>query len=115
MQLTRKARLRAEKGLTGAPRPGPIPDRDVNNRETGIMCHACVIESVKSRMLSRRSLFGAVGASGLGLTALGTAGLGMAALGLRAARAETVSGGGFGSGRVIDLTHSYDSSFPTFG
>lgn len=62
------------------------------------MCHACVIESVKSNMLSRRALFGA---------AAGSAALAMGAVSARPALAQS-------SGRVIDLTHAWDGDFPTF-
>ena len=64
------------------------------------MCHACVIESVKADMLSRRALF-------RGAAVAGFAGLASGVAGARPALAQA-------SGRVVDLTHSYDSSFPTF-
>lgn len=64
------------------------------------MCHACVIESVRKSMLSRRDLFRGAAAAGLAAAAVGT---GTA----RAALAEA-------GGRVIDLTHAFDGSFPTF-
>lgn len=66
------------------------------------MCQACVIESVKSNMLSRRSILSA--ATGL---AAGTAALAMGVAAARPALAQS-------SGRVIDLTHSWDETFPTF-
>lgn len=62
------------------------------------MCHACVIQSVKCTMLSRRALF-----SG----AAGAAAIGMGAVAARPALAQA-------SGRVVDLTHPWDESFPTF-
>ncbi|WP_062112779.1 cyclase family protein [Aureimonas sp. AU40] len=66
------------------------------------MCHACVIDSVKHSMLSRRSFFTAASASA---GAAVVAPLAMA----RPALAEVTHGG-----RVVDLTHAYDSAFPTF-
>lgn len=65
------------------------------------MCHACVIESVKQTMLSRRSLFAGAAAAGLATTAAG--------LMPRAALAQTAP-----AGRVVDLTHVFDETFPTF-
>ncbi|MFC7704168.1 cyclase family protein [Plastorhodobacter daqingensis] len=64
------------------------------------MCNICLIEGVKAHMLSRRSLF-----SGAAVTA--AAGLAAGALSARPALAQA-------SGRVVDLTHAYDSDFPTF-
>jgi kynurenine formamidase len=64
------------------------------------MCNACLIEDVKRSMLSRRSLFAGLAAGGL---AAATAGLTTA----RPALAQA-------AGRVVDLTHAYDGSFPTF-
>ena len=62
------------------------------------MCNHCVIENVKKNMLSRRLLFkGAVA----GVTAVAAGSLAAPVL------AQT-------PGRVIDLTHTYDSAFPTF-
>lgn len=63
------------------------------------MCDACVMNSVKSRMLSRRQFFSATAAAGAA-TALGTA----AAPPALAAGASTVE----------DLTHAYDAEFPTY-
>jgi len=61
------------------------------------MCNTCVIENVKRNMLSRRLLFkGAVA----GATAM--------AAGCLAAPVLAQS-----ARQVIDLTHSYDSTFPT--
>ncbi|SMD03415.1 cyclase family protein [Rhizobium sp. RU36D] len=67
------------------------------------MCNHCVIENVKQNMLSRRSLF------------RGVAG------GVAAAGAAVVAGGltspvmaQAAPSKVVDLTHAYDSSFPTF-
>lgn len=64
------------------------------------MCHACVIDGVRKSMLSRRDLF----------RGAAVAGLATAATGLIPARAALAQS----SGRVIDLTHSYDGAFPTF-
>ncbi|MFD2237425.1 cyclase family protein [Aureimonas populi] len=64
------------------------------------MCHQCVIEGVKKTMLSRRALF-------TGAAATGVAGV---AAGLAPARPALAQTGG----RVVDLTHTYDSDFPTF-
>ena len=62
------------------------------------MCHACVTESVKRRMLSRRDLFKAAPAA-----AVGAAGALAAPEALAQAR------------RVVDLTHTLSEDFPTFG
>lgn len=64
------------------------------------MCTACLIEGVKNHMLSRRALFS-------GAAAAGAASLTAGAMSARPALAQT-------SGKVIDLTHTYDSDFPTF-
>lgn len=64
------------------------------------MCNACLIESVKASMLSRRALFGAAAAAG-------AASLGAGLITARPALAQN-------SGKVVDLTHTYDSDFPTF-
>ncbi|MBK4215122.1 cyclase family protein [Paracoccus caeni] len=64
------------------------------------MCHACVIENVRSSMLSRRALFTGAAATGAAAIALG-------ALSARPALAQA-------TGRVIDLTHAWDGDFPTF-
>ncbi|WP_225030017.1 cyclase family protein [Xinfangfangia pollutisoli] len=64
------------------------------------MCDACLIESVKSHMLSRRALF-----SGAAATTAAVAGLGLTSA--RPALAQS-------SGRVVDLTHAWDDTFPTF-
>lgn len=64
------------------------------------MCTACLIENVKSHVLSRRSLFtGAAATAAMGVAA--------GALSARPALAQS-------TGRVVDLTHAYDSEFPTF-
>ena len=64
------------------------------------MCNACLIEDVKRSMLSRRSLFTGAAAT---TAAVMASGLGSA----RPALAQA-------SGKVVDLTHAYDSTFPTF-
>ena len=64
------------------------------------MCTACLIADVKNHMLSRRSLFtGAAATAALGATS-----------GLLSARPALAQA----TGRVVDLTHAYDSDFPTF-
>lgn len=65
------------------------------------MCHACVIEGVRREMLSRRDLF-------RGAATLGAASV---AAGLVSAKPLLADS----SGQVVDLTHAYDESFPTFG
>jgi kynurenine formamidase len=62
------------------------------------MCHACVTEAVKARMMSRRDVFKAAPAAAL------TAG----ALAAPAALAQ-------GARRVVDMTHTLSAEFPTFG
>lgn len=63
------------------------------------MCDICIINAVKDRMLSRRSLLTLAAASGAA-TALGP-------LGAAPARAMN-------HGTVEDLTHAYDADFPTY-
>lgn len=62
------------------------------------MCHACVTDEIKARMLSRRDLFRAAPAVAL------AAGAGVAAL---PALAQ-------GARRVVDMTHTVSPEFPTF-
>lgn len=69
------------------------------------MCNACLIESVKSNMLSRRALFGAAAA--------GAASLGAGLITARPALAQSTALAQ-NTGKVVDLTHTYDSEFPTF-
>ena len=64
------------------------------------MCHACVTEAVKARMLDRRALFRG--------TAAGAAAIAAGALSARSALADA-------HGRVVDLTHTLTPDFPTFG
>lgn len=64
------------------------------------MCHVCVMESVKKRMLSRRDLF------------RGTAAIaGATTLGVTAAKPALAAA----HGAVVDLTHTFTADFPTFG
>ena len=63
------------------------------------MCHACVMESVKERMLSRRQLF-------RGTAAMGAA----AAVGVGAGTPALADG----HGSVRDMTHAYGPDFPTY-
>ncbi len=64
------------------------------------MCNHCVIEGVRQSMLSRRSFFKGVAFAGAAAAAVGTTAS-------TAALAQ-------GASRVVDLTHTYDSNFPTF-
>lgn len=67
------------------------------------MCNACLIEDVKTRMLSRRALFSGAAA--------------MAAAGMAAGRsgaAPALPALAQAAGRVVDLTHAYDGDFPTY-
>ena len=63
------------------------------------MCNHCVMENVKQSMLSRRSLFKGMAVAGAAVTAGGIA---------KPVLAEQ------SPSKVIDLTHAYDGSFPTF-
>jgi len=62
------------------------------------MCHHCVIESVKQRMLSRRDLLRAAPAVAVGAVAAGIAPPSLAQ----------------GARRIEDLTHTFDDKFPTY-
>lgn len=64
------------------------------------MCNACIIEGAKRHMLSRRNLF-------TGAAVAGAASLASGLIGAKPALAQA-------KGKVIDLTHAYDSDFPTF-
>lgn len=64
------------------------------------MCHACVIEGAKRAMLSRRHLLSGAAAAGAAAMASGL-------VSARPALAQAM-------GRVVDLTHAWDGSFPTF-
>jgi kynurenine formamidase len=62
------------------------------------MCHHCVIENVKQRMLSRRDLFKAAPAVAIAAAASGVAAPALAA----------------GSSSVVDMTHELHHDFPTY-
>ena len=64
------------------------------------MCNTCLIENIKTDMLSRRSLFRGAAAAGVAAVAAG-------ALTARPALAQA-------TGKVVDLTHTYDGAFPTY-
>jgi kynurenine formamidase len=64
------------------------------------MCHACVMTSVKDRMMNRRDLFRGTGALGLA---------GAAALAAAPGPVRADMHGG-----LRDLTHTYGDDFPTF-
>jgi len=64
------------------------------------MCTTCLIENVKATMISRRSLFHGAAAAGIASVAAG----------LTTARPALAQA----AGKVVDLTHTYDGSFPTF-
>lgn len=66
------------------------------------MCHHCVVETVKERMLSRRSFF-------RGAAAVAAAGA-VAPLGALPAAAQSLSI----TGKPVDLTHELHPDFPTF-
>ncbi len=62
------------------------------------MCDVCLMNSVKSKMLSRRQFFQGAATSGAALTVTGTAPPAMAA----------------GHGTVTDMTHTLHPGFPTY-
>lgn len=64
------------------------------------MCNACIMDGVKQSMLSRRQLFTGAAAVTAGAMAAGI-------MSARPALAQA-------QGRVVDLTHAWDGSFPTF-
>lgn len=64
------------------------------------MCHHCVVESVKDRMLSRRNLFKASAVAGAAATVGGIA------------QAPTALAQGHSS--VVDMTHTLSEDFPTY-
>lgn len=64
------------------------------------MCDACIMESVKQRMLSRRGFFRAA--------AVGTAGIAAASMGIAPAALAA------GHTSVTDLTHELYEEFPTY-
>lgn len=63
------------------------------------MCDVCVMNAVKDRMLSRRSFFKA-GAAATAAAALTTG--------------STSAAMAAGHGDVVDMTHAYDETFPTY-
>ncbi|MGF1552236.1 MAG: cyclase family protein [Paracoccaceae bacterium] len=65
------------------------------------MCHACVTEAVKARMLSRRDL-------------LRTAPLALGAGALAAPLAPGTAALAQGARRAVDMTHAYGPDFPTY-
>jgi len=67
------------------------------------MCHQCVMDDVKRRMLSRRDIFRA-GAAGVAAAAVGTA------VGTAAAPSALAAG----AGTVEDMTHELHPDFPTY-
>ncbi len=64
------------------------------------MCDAVVIETVKQKMLSRRQFFKAGAAVAAGAALL---------------PATTTPAMAAGHSRVIDMTHTFSESFPTWG
>ncbi|MBW4981619.1 cyclase family protein [Mameliella sp. CS4] len=65
------------------------------------MCDICVMKSVKDRMLSRRSFFRAGAVAGAGAV-------------LGAGLPKPAMAASHGGGGVVDMTHTYDESFPTY-
>lgn len=63
------------------------------------MCNHCVIENVKRNMLSRRSLFKGMAIAGAAVVGSGV---------------RTPAMAQQSAGKVVDLTHTYDQTFPTF-
>ncbi|WP_416795524.1 cyclase family protein [Ciceribacter azotifigens] len=63
------------------------------------MCNHCVIENVKQNMLSRRSLFKGMAIAGAAVVGSGV---------------KTPVLAQQSTSKVVDLTHAYDGSFPTF-
>ncbi len=64
------------------------------------MCHHCVVESVKQRMLSRRDLFRGA-AAGVAAASVGSI-------------AATVPARAQGMSKLIDMTHELHEAFPTY-
>lgn len=75
------------------------------------MCHHCVIQSVKQRMLSRRSLLrgGAAATATAATAAIATATVASVAGVSSPAQASTSS-----LGDIVDLTHTLSAEFPTY-
>jgi len=67
------------------------------------MCHHCVVESVKRRMLSRRDIF-----------RTGAAGVAAAAVGAAATVASAPPALAAGAAKVEDMTHELHHDFPTY-
>jgi len=67
------------------------------------MCHHCVVESVKRRMLSRRDVF-----------RTGVAGVAAAAVGTAATAASAPPALAAGVARIQDMTHELHHDFPTY-
>ena len=64
------------------------------------MCNACIIENVRQSVMSRRSLFAKSAAAG-------AAAIAASMVSAKVSLAQS-------SGKVVDLTHTYDDKFPTF-
>ena len=64
------------------------------------MCNSCVIEGVRQSVQSRRSFLAKSAAAGAAAVAAGMTGA-------RQTLAQS-------SGKVVDLTHTFDGKFPTF-
>ncbi len=71
------------------------------------MCHHCVIQSTKRKMLNRRTLLQA------GLAGAGAISASMAATSSLAQQSVPALKGR--TGQIIDLTHTLSPEFPTFG
>lgn len=67
------------------------------------MCHHCVVDSVKRRMLSRRDMF-----------RTGAAGVAAAAVGTVAGAASAPPALAAGAGQAHDMTHELHHDFPTY-
>lgn len=67
------------------------------------MCDLCVINAVKDRMLSRRGFLTGSAASVVGAAAAATL-----------ASGTTTPAMAAGHGGVVDMTHAYDGTFPTY-
>lgn len=68
------------------------------------MCHACVMENVKQKMLSRRDLF-------KGTAALAATG---AAVATTTALTTALPAAAHGAPSVTDMTHTLENAFPTY-
>lgn len=64
------------------------------------MCDICVMQAVKDKMLSRRDFFRASALTGAAV----------AAMGITAARPALADA----SGKIVDMTYTFDPSFPTY-